>query len=309
MPPPSQRERRGQSGIMMQPKTTISTFPTYQIHVPSESFSNGMPSPTFNRKAHDRWGARHARALDKLHEYAPPTHWATIKFNRHETVATIKTFTASLTRAVSYHNRTQPGHVAMFGVHHIEPDATVHLHVLIRADGTDPQTFLTRATDKFNRKHETAISVPYCVAPDDVTSVTHYPFKFGSKNKLLFARSLGMRFVFQCGRYFVGGKKSQHEREGRADFIQRKHAAQVDTIICDAEEALQSAEQIVVPAPASRPWIAHGAYHAAFPGPPSGIRRPKPLPMSRSPPPIAINGVGVRLLTGVPTTAHADTPG
>lgn len=198
-----------------------------------------MPSPTFSRKAHDRWGARHVRALDKLHEYAPPSHWATVKFNRPEPTSTIKAFTRSLARAVGYHNRTRDAHLAMFGVHHIEADAAVHLHVLIRAGGTEALSFLVRVAEKFNRKHGTTVSVPYCEPPHDVIDVTHYLFKFGSKTKLLFNRNLGMRFVFQCGAYFVDGTKAHHERAGRGDYIVRKHEARVDAAVCNAEDVLQ----------------------------------------------------------------------
>lgn len=254
MPLPSIRERQGQSRIVMQPMTILYPFPDFQVHEPCEYFSNGKPSPTFNRKAHDRWGARHVRALDKLHEYAPPTHWATIKFNRLEPILTIKALTKSLTRAVGYHNRTRPVHLAMFGVHHIEADAAVHLHVLIRAGGSEPLPFLSRVIEKFNRKHGTTATVPYCEPPDDVIAVTHYAFKLGSKHKLLFTRNLGMRFVFQCGGYFVDGTKAQHERAGRHDFVLRKYEAQVDAVVCSVAApgtTTTNALAVAVPSPSS----------------------------------------------------------
>ena len=239
----------------MRPKTIVYTFPDFQVHEPCEYFSNGKPSPTFNRKAHDRWGARHVRALDKLHEYAPPTHWATIKFNRPEPISTIKALTGSLTRAAGYYNRTRSVHLAMFGVHHIEADTAVHLHVLVRSGATDPLPFLRRVIEKFNRKHGTTVTVPYCEPPDVVIAVTHYLFKLGSKDKLLFNRNLGMRFVFQCGGYFVDGTKAQHERAGRQDFVLRKYEAQVDAVVWSAADpgtATPDAQVFAAPSPSIR---------------------------------------------------------
>lgn len=215
----------------MRPKTDVYTFPSFQYRLPCEYYSNGQPSPTFNRKSHDRWGARHVRALDKLHEFFPPTHWATVKFNRPEPVVTIKFFLQSLARAVGYHNRSRADRLALFGVHNIEADGTVHLHVLVRASGPAPQEFLSRAVDKFNRKHRTTITVPFFEPPRDIVAVTHYPFHFDSKDKLLFSRNLGMRFVFQCGRYFLAGTKAMYEREGRFDYVLRTLESAADTVL------------------------------------------------------------------------------
>ena len=274
--------------IFMTHKTPIYTFPSFQSHEPCEYFSNGKPSPTFNKKSHDRWGARHVRALDKLHEYLPPTYWATIKFNRPEQIATIKAFTKSLTRAVGYHNRTRPDHLALFGVLEIEGDASVHLHVLVRSGDTNPLAFLAKAADKFNKKYGTTITVPYCQRPDDAIDVTHYLFKLGSKDKLLFARNLGMRFVFQCGRYFIGATKAELERRGRADFVQRKYEAQADAAVCTAEDCVKAQGQRAGGKTARRVKAAHTfappGHRAATADEPPGEARLQPPPNSRGPP-------------------------
>ncbi|MDA1013957.1 MAG: hypothetical protein O3A00_05825 [Planctomycetota bacterium] len=214
----------------------VFSYPRYKNHEPDDYFANNRASPTFTRKSHDRWAAKHVRALQQIHDILPPTHWLTIKFNRPEPVFIIKKFLATLTRAVGYFNKTKGQHLALFGVMEPEKGCTVHLHVLVRTTLNNPVIFLSNKIDAFNRKHGTTISIPYCEVPDEIDAVTCYPFKLGSKDKLLFESRNGLRYTYQCGKYFLGKSKLKYERERRKHWIVSKYEAEADAILCNFED-------------------------------------------------------------------------
>lgn len=204
--------------------------PRLKFQKPDDYFAFGRPSPTFSDKSHDRWAARHIRALEHTHEILPPTHFATLKFNRCETVATIKALQQSLTRAIGYFNRKGNDHIAIFGVLEGEWDCSVHLHLLIRTTLDDPAPLIRKKLAAFNKKSGTIATLPYCEPPNDVGFVTRYPFKLG-QDKLLFESNTGLRFVYQCGGYFLDNKKSDSERERLFHIILAKHEAEAETVI------------------------------------------------------------------------------
>lgn len=214
----------------------IFSYPRYKNHEPDDYFANNRASPTFTRKSHDRWAAKHVRALQQIHDILPPTHWLTIKFNRPEPVFIIKKFLATLTRAVGYFNKTRGQHLGLFGVMEPEKGCTVHLHVLVRTTLNDPAHFIRKKIDAFNRKHGTTISIPYCEVPNEIDAVTCYPFKLGSKEKLLFESKNGLRYTYQSGKYFLGKSKLKYEREKRQNWIVSKHEAEVDAMLCNFED-------------------------------------------------------------------------
>ena len=208
----------------------VSTPPRLKFRKPDDYFSFGRPSPTFSDKSHDRWAAKHIRALEQTHEILPPTHFATLKFNRCENVGSIKALLQSLTRAVGYFNRKGIGHIAIFGVLEGERDCSVHLHLLIRTNLDDPAPLIRKKLAAFNKKCGTIATLQYCEPPKDVGFVTRYPFKLG-QDKLLFESNTGLRFVYHCGGYFLEKKKSDSERERLFHIILAKHEAEADKIV------------------------------------------------------------------------------
>lgn len=208
----------------------ISIHPSLKFHKPDDYFAFGRPSPTFSDKSHDRWAAKHIRALEQTHEILPPTHFATLKFNRCETVATIKALQQSLTRAIGYFNRKGNAHIAIFGVVEGERDCSVHLHLLIRTTLDDPAPLIRKKLAAFNKKQGTIATLPYCEPPNDVGFVTRYPFKLG-QDKLLFESNTGLRFVYQCGGYFLDKTKTDSERERLFHLLLAKHEAEAEKVI------------------------------------------------------------------------------
>ena len=165
------------------------------------------------------------------------THFATLKFNRCETVGTINALKSSLTRAVNYFNGKGNGHIAIFGVLEGERDCSVHLHLLIRTTLDDPAPFIRKKLAAYNKKYGTIATLPYCEPPNDVGHVTRYPFKLG-QDKLLFESNTGLQFVYQCGGYFLDKTKTNSERERLFHIILAKHEAEADQIVGYYEDVL-----------------------------------------------------------------------
>lgn len=262
----------------------ISIHPRLKNHKPDDYFAFGRPSPTFSDKSHDRWAAKHIRALEQTHEILPPTHFATLKFNRCETVGTIKALQKSLTRAVKYFNDKGNGHIAIFGVLEGERDCSVHLHLLIRSTLDDPATIIRKIIAAFNKKHGTIATLPYCEPPNDVGHVTRYPFKLG-QDKLLFESNTGLQFVYRCGGYFLDKSKTDSERERRFCLILAKHEAEADKIVGYYEDFLPKKtppKRTIADVPRLRfalPILLHNKAHIPLPN----GKRTKSRPRIRSP--------------------------
>jgi hypothetical protein len=225
-------------------------YPRYKTRSPSTSFSSGWSSPTFSHESRDLWASKHIRSLHQLHQYLPPTHWATLKFNRIETVATINQFLKSLTKAVAYFNTKSGQHIALFGNPHTIHDGTVHYHLLIRTsvvgeipfpgEGNtlylDPTPFLRAKIDKFNRTNGTIISLPYCERPNSGEATSKYGLQLGNHEAKLFESHLKMRFSYQCGGYFPKRTKKKHYKQGVYEWVRFKHEQQTDAIVCNFED-------------------------------------------------------------------------
>ncbi len=175
----------------------VFSYPQVKFNDPSESFSIGK-SPTFSRKTHDRWGSHHRRSLDELHKSETPTHWATLKFNRLESVGTIHRLLDSLSDAVRYLNNKEKKkgvvgrfvvfsrsslcarvckpvfwwksnkRLSMFGIMNPENDGSVHYHVLIRSSIPDTAAFITKKIASHNRKYGTIATLSYLKPPTNV---------------------------------------------------------------------------------------------------------------------------------------------
>ncbi|MFO1043644.1 MAG: hypothetical protein U0941_17820 [Planctomycetaceae bacterium] len=145
-----------------------------------------FPSATFSQQSHQKWSSNHFSALAELHKHHPPTHWLTIKFNQQETTDQIRLFLKTLSKSIENHNRRSQEQVQTFGVAELGSDETVHFHVLVRSPEKNPQKFFQQAADKFNKKHGTIISVPYCAVPDDHGNITAYSLKLNHESVRLF---------------------------------------------------------------------------------------------------------------------------
>ena len=228
----------------------VSIYPRYQNCSPSKGFTSGLSSFTYSFESRDIWGSKHLRSLRQLHQYLPPTHWATLKFNNLETVATIKQFLQCLTKAVAYFNTKSGQHIAIFGNPHMIHDGTVHYHLLIRTSPVgempfpgegdtlylDPAPFLRGQIDKFNRKNGTIISLPYCETPNSAEATTKYGLQLGNHEAKLFEPHLKMRFSYQCGGYFPKRTKKKHYKQGVYEWVRFKHELQTDSIVCNFED-------------------------------------------------------------------------
>jgi len=156
-------------------------------------------------------------ALSILHEKLPPNACGTIAFPYCSDVI-ISAFTKKLSEDVRNRNRKIQKEklqncslMAMFGVFEVrEHDGLIHMHFVAR--GFD-HARLVKTIARFNKVHVTNIDLRYCATPNDVDSITAYPFKFGYDRKVLFKSKSLKRYVYNCGKYFVVGKKKLREED------------------------------------------------------------------------------------------------
>lgn len=192
------------------------SYPRYRTVLPQAD--NGWSSATYNHVSHDRWGRKYISRLKRLHRTHPPTHWGCWKFNRIEETETIKAFLAYLTRSVKYENDKQQNAIAILAIPHFEKSGTLHYHFLVRSKLGNLEDWLKTRIAKFNKKHNTVISLPYLEVPRDVERVSKYAFKVGDRSKLIPQSNQGFRSVYHAGKYF----RPQDELEEAQEKDQEK---------------------------------------------------------------------------------------
>lgn len=223
------------------------TCPQFQCRK-NKSDGPCLVSPTWNYVSHDKWASRHLNALDAVHEIAPPTHWATIKFNTPMLTRGIRDFLKTLSKAIEYLNRctaekltvsseleiTSTGkHIALFAVAEIDAGGCVHYHVLIRASGIEPEKVLETVIAKYNAKKSTKITLPYIERPKSHNAVSIYSVKLGRRDTLLFSSGSLPRYTYTAGKYFLGIPLRELRASTRNDYFLTKAEIEVNKIVAD----------------------------------------------------------------------------
>jgi hypothetical protein len=199
--------------IMTDPEVYTPT--SYQNNPIGKVAFHVWPSPTFSHDSHKLWASRHVMILNELHSDFPPTHFVTIKFQRPESIETLRLFSAKVTDAVWHFNKTKDRYIAGRWVLEIEKNNACHLHILVRAgiypDATEyftsvhnPFDWLQKTTSKINAKLGTIAVVQYSQPIVTIEGASKYVYKLGRDDILLFTRGLRVRQTGQFGNYFAG---------------------------------------------------------------------------------------------------------
>lgn len=213
-------------------------------------------SATWSHPARRKWASRQILALNALHEFVSPTHWATIKLNEPLTLGEIRTFNATVAKAIEYQNRhkgdrvdvsheleitTNGRHIAIYAVPEIDEAWCIHYHVLIRASNIDPNDFLNGVINKYNRKHGKKVTMEWIKSPNTTLGVSVYSLKPSGRKKskkgdsdcfmLLFSPGSLSRYIFQAGRYFLKFRLKKLRQESRKEWRFRVIESQTESIV------------------------------------------------------------------------------
>jgi hypothetical protein len=155
------------------------------------------------------WARKERWILDTLHDTHPPTHFATVKFERCVSVDEVRLFDRRVRQSVRYWSSKRNGfEFAVYFVREIEVNNWIHYHCLIRTTD-DPWTVLPEMID--NASNETA-RLKHCELVTNVPAVTRYvvkdldDVKTGRKPILLFKPKLGLHLSGWWNGYFVRPK-------------------------------------------------------------------------------------------------------
>lgn len=176
-------------------------------------------SPTDSLDSRDNWAFKQCRILDMNHELAPPTHEATIHFNRPATVSTIKSFLLRFRKALQYFCKSTNQSFAVWCIMESSQGKRIHFHLLIRTTVRFPREILKPMVTEAS---ETIASLEHCEAVENVPGATRYFLKHlrqdnpKRKGVRLLKKRLGLHLCRSWNGYFVRPKKQLW-----ADWIRR----------------------------------------------------------------------------------------
>lgn len=184
-------------------------YPQLKTSSNDRSYIQNERSPTTNWKTHDLWASYHINSLDKLHETSKPTHFLTLKFNQLETAKSINKLLDSLNRTICNFNANNDHEISLYGILNADKSGVIHYHLICRTDFVDFHNLLIKKINKYNKKYGTKADINYCEQIVDIKEVIRYPFKLGLRNKPIFVKGTGLRFIFSHGLYFEGKRRKE----------------------------------------------------------------------------------------------------